>query len=114
MKQLKRGLIKVRPEIARFDSTDVIYTNGSREAIDVVVAATGFRTGLEKYLKVPEVIDDVGHPRSRSGCPTSVPGLYFIGFDETVRGQLFEINRESKQLAVEVDHYFKRSKFRNK
>ena len=114
VRQLKLGLIKVRPEIARFDSTDVIYTDGSREAIDVVVAATGFRTGLEKYLKVPEVIDDIGHPRFRSGCSTSMPGLYFIGFDETVRGQLFEINRESKQLAVEVDRYFMRSKFRNK
>lgn len=106
VKQLKRGRIKVRPEIAWFDATDVIYTDGSKEAVDVVIAATGFRTGLDKFLKVPEVIDDIGRPRFRSGDPTSAPGLYFIGFDDTVRGQLFEINRESKQLAVEVHRYW--------
>ena len=113
VKQLKRGRIKVCPEIARFDSTDIIYTDGSREAVDVVIAATGFRTGLEKILKVPGVIDDMGQPRFQSGGPTSAPGLYFIGFDETVRGQLFEINRESKQLSVEVDRYLMLSNFRN-
>jgi cation diffusion facilitator CzcD-associated flavoprotein CzcO len=109
--QLKQGRIQIRPEIARFDSTNVIYADGFKEAVDVVIAATGFRTGLEKILKVPGVIDDIGQPRFNSGQPTSVPGLYFIGFNETVRGQLFEIKRESKQLAVEVDRYLMRSVF---
>jgi cation diffusion facilitator CzcD-associated flavoprotein CzcO len=114
LKELKQGRIMVRPEIARFDSRGVIYTDGSRETVDVVIAATGFRTGLGKILKEPGIIDDIGgQPRFRSGGPTSAPGLYFVGFDETVRGQLFEINRESKQLAVEVDRYLMRSNFRN-
>jgi hypothetical protein len=113
VKELKQGRIKIRPEIARFDSTDVFYTDGSKETVDVVIAATGFRTGLEKILNVPGVIDDIGQPRFRSGCSTTLPGLYFIGFNETVRGQLFEINRESKQLAVKVDRYLIRSNFRN-
>ena len=113
VKQLKQGRISVRPNIARFNSTEVIYTDGSREVVDVVIAATGFRTGLQKILKVPGVIDDVGQPRFRSGGSTSASGLYFIGFDETVRGHLFEINRESKQLAVEVDRYLTCSNFRS-
>lgn len=108
VKQLKQGRVLVRPTVARFDSKGVIYADGSREAVDVVVAATGFRTGLEKILLLPEVINDIGQPRFRSGGPTSVPGLYFIGFDETIRGHLFEINRESKRLAVEVVHYLMR------
>ena len=113
VKQLKQDRITIRPEIARFESTDVIYTNGATEAVDVVVIATGFRTGLEKILKVPGIIDDIGQPKFRSGGPTSAPGLFFIGFDETVRGQLFEINQQSKQLAVEVNRYLMRSNFRN-
>jgi hypothetical protein len=113
VKELKQGRIKIRPEIARFDSRDVFYTDGSKETVDVVIAATGFRTGLEKILNVPGVIDDIGQPRFRSGCSTTLPGLYFIGFNETVRGQLFEINRESKQLAVKVDRYLIRSNYRN-
>lgn len=109
VKQLKQGCVVVRPGIARFDSTDVVYADGSREAVDVVVAATGYRTGLDSILKVPGVIDGAGQPRCRSGQPTSKPGLYFVGFDETVRGHLFEISRESKRLGVEVDRYLMRS-----
>lgn len=105
VKQLKIGRIKIHPEIARFDTTDVIYKDGSRESVDVVIFATGFRTGLEKILKVPGVIDDMGQPRFQSGKPTSASGLYFIGFDDTVRGQLFEVNRDSKKLAIEVERY---------
>lgn len=103
--QLKLGRIKIRPEIARFNSTGVIYTNSSKEAVDVVIFATGYRTGLEKILKVPGIIDDMGRPEFQSGGSTSAPGLYFIGFDDTVRGQLFEINRDSKKLAIEVERY---------
>jgi cation diffusion facilitator CzcD-associated flavoprotein CzcO len=105
VEQLKLGRVVVRPNIAHFDSTDVVYADGTREAVDVVVAATGFRTGLEKILKVPGLIDGTGQPRFRSGGATPASGLYFVGFDETVRGQLFEINRESKRLAIEVDRY---------
>lgn len=109
VQELKRDRIAIRPTIARFDSTSVLYSDGSSEEIDVVVAATGFRTGLEKFLKVPQVINEEGRPRFRSGGPTSEPGLFFIGFDETVRGQLFEINRESKRLAVTLKRYLKKT-----
>lgn len=102
---LKQGRIVIRPKIARFDATDAVYEDGSREEIDVVIAATGFRTGLEKILKVPDVIDDDAQPRFRWGGQISAPGLFSIGFNETVRGQLFEINRESRRLAVEVQRY---------
>jgi cation diffusion facilitator CzcD-associated flavoprotein CzcO len=108
LKQLKQGRILVRPDISRFDSTCFIYTDGSSETIDVVIAATGFRSGLEKFLHVPGVLDDNGQPQFLSGGPTSIPGLYFVGFDETVRGQLYEINRESLQLAVEIERYLAR------
>lgn len=105
VKQLKQGRIKIRPEIAGFNSTDVIYKDGSRESVDVIIFATGYKTGLEKILKVPGVIDDNGQPRFQSGKPTSASGLYFIGFDDTVRGQLFEINKDSKKVAIEVERY---------
>jgi putative flavoprotein involved in K+ transport len=108
VKQLKQHRIVVRSQISKFDSKEVVYKDGTREAIDVVVAATGFRTGLGKFLKVPGVLDDSGQPRFRSGGPTSTPGLYFIGFDETVRGHLFEIERDSRRLAAEIDSYLRR------
>jgi putative flavoprotein involved in K+ transport len=102
LKNLQQGRIVIRPQVKRFETTAVIYTDGSREAPDVVIAATGFRTGLEMLLDIPGVIDDSGRPRFQSGQATSVPGLYFAGFDETVRGTLFEINRQSRPLAGEI------------
>ena len=105
LKQLKQRRVTVRPDVSRFEATGVVYADESREVIDVVVAATGFRTGLDAILQVPRVVDDTGRPLFRSGRPTSTPGLYFVGFDETVRGHLFEANRESKQLAVEIGRY---------
>lgn len=105
LKYLKQGQIAVRPEIARFEPTGVVYKDGSRESVEAVIAATGFRTGLEKILDMGDAIDESGQPSFHSGQETSAPGLYFIGFDETIRGQLFEIARDSKRLAIEVARY---------
>lgn len=103
--QLRGGRIVVRPETEGFDGPDVVYADGSRETADVVVAATGFGTGLTSYLDVPGVVDDAGQPLTPSGRPTSVPGLFFVGYDETVRGHLFEASHEAPRLAKEIDRY---------
>jgi putative flavoprotein involved in K+ transport len=96
---LKAGRVQVRPALERLTSAVVEYTDGSSEAVDVVIVATGFGTGLERMLgDVHGVVDDDGQPLARSGKPTAA-GLYFIGFDETIRGHLFEARRESKRLA---------------
>ena len=97
---LKSGGVTVRPALERLTRDGVEYADGSSEAIDVVLVAIGFRTGLEDLLRdVPDVVGDDGQPLARSGKPTSAPGLYIIGFDETIRGHLFEAHRESKRLA---------------
>ena len=44
---------------------------------------------------------------AQSGGVTAAEGLYFMGFDETVRGQLFEINRGSRCLAREIQRYLR-------
>jgi putative flavoprotein involved in K+ transport len=87
----------------------VAFIDRSEEDFDVVVAATGFGTGLAQLLEVPGTVDDDGQPRFRSGRPTAFPGLYFMGFDETVRGHLFEARRESKRLARSVAAYLEQS-----
>ena len=105
LSELASGRVVVRPDVARFEGSDVVFVDGSRATFDVVVAATGFVTGLARILEIPGLVDDTDQPLWRSGRATSVPGLYFVGFDETVRGHLFEANRESKRLAGEIDRY---------
>lgn len=105
LRELKRGRIEVRPTVSRFTSHGVVFEDGREDPVDVVVAATGFETGLHDLLDVADAVGADGQPRFRSGRPTAYPGLYFIGFDETVRGHLFEANRESKRLARSVARY---------
>jgi len=105
--ELKAGRIRVMPAVADLTPTGVAFGDGSEEEFDVVVAATGFRTGLERLLDVPGAVTESGEPRVRSGRPTGFPGLYLTGFEETVRGHLFEARRESKRLAREIERYLR-------
>jgi hypothetical protein len=93
----------VRPALERLTREGAQYADGSTEAVDAIVVATGFGTGLEPVLRdVPGVLDEAGQPLARSAEPTAAPGLYFIGYDETIRGHLFEARRESKRLARRI------------
>ncbi|MGH2920542.1 MAG: flavin-containing monooxygenase [Gaiellaceae bacterium] len=103
LRELRASRIHIRPDIERFDAGRVVFTNGSEEAFDAVVAATGFDTGLDRLLDVPGVLDEHGLPREMH--PRGHPGLYFMGFVETIRGQLFEANREAGRLARTVEAY---------
>jgi putative flavoprotein involved in K+ transport len=99
---LKANRIAVRSNISRFVSDGVVYTDGRGEAFDAVIFATGYVTGLEKILKIPGLLDASGEPRFASGNPTSVPGLYFIGFLQSNRGVLYELEIDSRRLAATI------------
>jgi cation diffusion facilitator CzcD-associated flavoprotein CzcO len=105
LRELKRQRIQVCPNVSRFTPSGVVFADRVEDEFDAVVAATGFGTGLAQLLAVPKAVREDGQPRFRSGRPTPYPGLYFIGFDETVRGHLFEANRESRRLAEAVARY---------
>jgi cation diffusion facilitator CzcD-associated flavoprotein CzcO len=104
-KAVKKGRVAVRPDIVGFTPTGVGFSDGREEAFDVVVAATGFSSGLEELLPMPGLLTEEGFPRSPSGEPTSKPGLYFIGFTHSLRGHLFEANRASRRLAKRIEAY---------
>jgi putative flavoprotein involved in K+ transport len=102
---LKRGRVTVRPALERLTPTGAVFADGTREPFDAILAATGFTTGLESLIDVPEVLNDLGEPRGTSGEPTGHPGLYFVGFTHSLRGHLFEANRASRRLARRVKGY---------
>jgi putative flavoprotein involved in K+ transport len=108
LRELKAGRIHVRPNLERLTPRGALYEDGHEDEVDVVVGATGFATGLAELLDVPGAVDEQGRPRFRSGRQTPNPGLYFIGFDETTRGVLYEANRDSRRLARAVETYLER------
>jgi putative flavoprotein involved in K+ transport len=108
VRALTQRRITVRPALAGVEGRHAIFADGSREAVDAVIAATGFRPGLAAFLDVPGLLDARGAPQCRSGLPTPAPGLYLVGFDDTVRGQLFEIRRQSMRLAATIGRELQR------
>jgi putative flavoprotein involved in K+ transport len=105
VKQLKRGRIQIRPNVANFTPVGVAYVDGREEQFDGVIAATGFKTGLPDLLDAPGALDGRGFPAFPSGRPTTHPGLYFMGYTEHLRGHLYEANRDSRRLAEIIKGY---------
>jgi cation diffusion facilitator CzcD-associated flavoprotein CzcO len=109
IKEVKNGRVKVRPDIARFTRTGVVFQDGKEEAFDAAVAATGFTTGLDRLLEMPGVLDAQGLPKVPQGQPTAQSGLYFMGYVESHRGHLYEANLASRRLAKIVEKYLSNS-----
>ncbi len=99
---LKAGKISVHPAVLAFTRTGVIFQDQREEPFDVVIFATGFRSGFESLLEPEGLVDEHGSPRFASGAPTACPGLYFMGFFDSLRGFLYESNLASRRLAREV------------
>jgi putative flavoprotein involved in K+ transport len=63
-----------RPLFTHLDGDRLVWTDGTRERVDVLILATGYRPGLA-YLGV------TGGPAHRGGVSTAVPGLGFVGLE---------------------------------
>ncbi|TDE33937.1 NAD(P)-binding domain-containing protein [Actinomadura sp. 6K520] len=69
-----------RPMFDRLDGNQVIWSDGMREHVDVVLLATGYRPGVD-YLAGLGALDEDGAPRHRAGISTAVPGLGYVGLE---------------------------------
>ena len=79
---LKRGAIEIVPSVIGFDANHVKLDGGELRDYDVVVAATGFRPGLENLVGHLGVLDEAGEPLVKAGDEhAEAPGLFFAGFN---------------------------------
>lgn len=84
---VKSGRIVVVPGIREFTRDGVILANGSLIAPDIVIAATGYRTGLEHMVGALGVLDEKGVPLFNGGeADPKLPGLWFTGMRPSIRG----------------------------
>jgi putative flavoprotein involved in K+ transport len=67
-----------RPMFTRLDGDDVRWSDGTREPVDAIILATGYRPGLD-YLRAIGALDDDERPLHRRGISTTVPGLGYVG-----------------------------------
>lgn len=100
---VKAGRIAVMPAVVGFDADDILLADGSRTQADVVIAATGYRRGLEPLVGHLGVLDDRGFPVIEGGKQhPDVPGLYFNGFRGRLSGQLRLMRIDARSIAKAV------------
>ncbi|EPX78522.1 flavin-containing monooxygenase [Litoreibacter arenae] len=84
---LKAGRFRIVPRVERFERDRVLLADGSSCAPDIVIAATGYGTGLEPLLGHLSVLDENGRPRHPMGeHDPDNPGLWFTGYKPIYTG----------------------------
>jgi cation diffusion facilitator CzcD-associated flavoprotein CzcO len=96
---LRSGVIAVRPEVRRLDGTHVEFTDGSVEAVDRIVCATGYRITFPFLPPSLLTVRGTAAPLYRRIVPPDLPGLYFIGLVDAPGGLLPLVERQSAWLA---------------
>ena len=77
---LETGLMDRRPMFTGFGADGVIWPDGTREQVDTVVFATGYRPHLD-YLRPLGALDDGGLPLHCGGISATHPGLVHLGLE---------------------------------
>jgi putative flavoprotein involved in K+ transport len=97
---IKAGRIECVSSVREFSPSGVILSDGKQITPDTVIAATGYRSNLERLVGYLGVLDEQGMPRRRdSGPGPALPGLYFIGFTIEISGVLRRIGAEAINVA---------------
>ena len=100
---LKAGKVEVVGAVEGFEGVEVVLAGGRRLRPDAVIAATGFRRGLEPLVGHLGLVGRNGRPLVH-GRETheDAPNLFFIGFTNPISGNLREIAIDARRIAREV------------
>ncbi|MBB5805669.1 putative flavoprotein involved in K+ transport [Saccharothrix ecbatanensis] len=69
-----------RAMFTNLDATTVTWSDGTREPLDAIILATGYRPGLS-YLESTAALDPDGYPQHRAGISTTHRGLGYVGLE---------------------------------
>jgi hypothetical protein len=101
---IRERRIEIVAGVGSLDETGVELADGTRIEPDAVIAATGYRCGLEPLVGHLDVLDDRGVPQALDG-EAAAPGLRFVGFmprPAQMRHMGFEAKRAAKAIAGEM------------
>jgi len=100
---VRRGAIRVVPGVASLHRDEVRLVDGQVLRPDAVIAATGYRPGLEPLVGHLGVLDEHGAPRTHGARTlTQAPGLYFVGISVQLAGLLREIGQEARAVGEAI------------
>jgi putative flavoprotein involved in K+ transport len=90
-----------------FTKTGVIWEDGSEEAVDAVIYATGFSPNLP-YLAGLGALDEAGNPLHLLGASTTIDGLYYLGLSNQVSigsATLRGVGRDGRIIISRINRY---------
>jgi cation diffusion facilitator CzcD-associated flavoprotein CzcO len=94
---IKDRRIEIVAGVETLDDTGVGLADGTRIEPDAVIAATGYRCGLEPLVGHLDVLDEDGVPRIVAG-EAAAPGLRFVGY-RPIPAQMRHAGREATRAA---------------
>ncbi|MEW1635211.1 NAD(P)/FAD-dependent oxidoreductase [Streptomyces sp. NPDC093801] len=97
---VRGGRVEPVAAVAAFDGDRVLLADGTALTPDTVIAATGYRRGLEALVGHLDVLDGRGRPLAH-GPRTAphAPGLYFTGYTNPISGMFRELARDARRVA---------------
>jgi putative flavoprotein involved in K+ transport len=98
---VRAGRVRPVAAVRGFTESSVLLADGTSVQPDVVVAATGYGTGLRDLFDEPSLFDETGVPVVHGGEP-ALPGLYFMGYDVNLGGMLRQAGREATAVAGHI------------
>lgn len=99
--RLGHGDITVKPNIARFDRSTVVFTDGSSVEADVVVYCTGYRVSFPFLADTVVDAEDNHVDLYRRVVSPDHPGLYFIGLVQPL-GAIMPLAEEQAHWVAEL------------
>lgn len=102
---LKAGKVTVVSAIERFENNTVHLTDQQTIEPDIVIAATGYRTGLQSILGHLDVLDESGIPKIHGDEQMKAyPGLWFSGMQPRLTGFFQLAGNTAHKIARAIDH----------
>ncbi len=95
---IRSGRVRVVAAVEDLDAAGARLVEGGHVAAEHVIAATGYRTGLEPLVGHLGVLDDDGRPRAT----VPEPGLAFVGFRIPFTGTLWAIEQDASHVATNL------------
>jgi putative flavoprotein involved in K+ transport len=97
---LKAGRVELVAALEGFDRGEVRLADGGRVRPDTVIAATGYRSGLEGLVGHLGVLAASGEPIALGPEQSpAAPRLYFNGYRLPLSGELSGMRRDSRRIA---------------
>jgi cation diffusion facilitator CzcD-associated flavoprotein CzcO len=100
LEAIKARRIEMVAGVDSFDDTGVELSDGSRIEPDAIIAATGYRTGLEPVVGHLGVLNERGVPQALGGA-AAAPGLRFVGYIPRP-AQIGLLGEEAKRATEEI------------